>query len=230
MEYLSNIELYYALPDNCSSSELLIEGEESKHIVKVMRHSMLDELYVTNGLGKIFHGEIKNISVEGVGVKINKTFRYKDELSNITFCIPKLKSPERLEFALEKCTELGVTKFIIFNSERTISKSLKIERWNKIVLAAMKQSLRSYLPVIGAVNSFKELLSIEGEKFIFEQSAINQFNWINKNPNLNYYFIFGPEGGLSPVELDLTTKQNLYKLTGNRLRTETAIVKCASML
>ena len=79
-------------------------------------------------------------------------------MKNIFFCIPKLKYSDRFEFALEKCTELGITNFIIFDSERSIHKSDKKERWEKIVLSAMKQSLRSYLPNITVINSLIEYL------------------------------------------------------------------------
>ena len=230
MEHHSNIELYYAQPQNCGAEELFIDGEECRHIVKVMRHFKHDELFVTNGQGKIFQSEIGKISDEKITAVIKKTYRYKNEFSNITFCIPKLKNPERFEFALEKCTELGITKFIVFSSERTISKSVKMDRWQKIVLSAMKQSLRSYLPEIKIVDSFDELVRKDAERFVFEQNAENKFNGLQNNFSSEYYFIFGPEGGLSPAELAIIPRNSLYKLSENRLRSETAIVKCASRL
>lgn len=230
MEYLSNIELYYTLPENCTDTEILINGEECSHILKVMRHNIDDELFVTNGAGQIFRGIIKNINGNRITVPVNKIYQYKNELANITFCIPKLRSTDRFEFALEKCVELGITNFIVFESERTISRNLKIDRWNKILIAAMKQSLRSFLPSLSTVNSFQELINLKGEKLIFDQNAGNKFTELKNNLNKNYYFIFGPEGGFSSAELNFVSNQNLYKLAENRLRTETAIIKCASIL
>jgi 16S rRNA (uracil1498-N3)-methyltransferase len=141
-----------------------------------------------------------------------------------------LKNPERFEFALEKCTELGITNFIVFESSRTVSKADKIDRWNKIVLSAMKQSLRSYLPQISISISLSEIIKQKGEKIIFEQNAKTFFNPEIINPLKNYLFIFGPEGGLSDEEVERINKDYLLKLAENRLRTETAIVKCASIL
>ncbi len=231
MEYLSNIELYYALPQNCGNAEVEIDGEECGHILKVMRHSLNDELFLTNGRGKIFRGIIYKVERDRIKLRVNKIFKYKNEFAGITFCIPKLKSADRLEFAIEKCTELGVTDFIVFESERTISHAVKIERWEKILLSAMKQSLRSFLPSISIAGSFGELISLKGEKIIFDQNAEETFSNFKKNkPGTNYYLIFGPEGGLTSSELSLVPKQNLYKLAENRLRTETAVIKCASVL
>ncbi len=149
-KYLSNIELYYSSQIKNKNEIIINEAEDFKHIVKVMRHSIDDEVYVTNGEGKIFKSKISEINKNSLTAIIEDTMEYENKFSNITFCIPKLKSPDRFEFALEKCVELGITNFIVFDSERTVAKGNKIERWNKILISAMKQSLRSYLPKISA--------------------------------------------------------------------------------
>ena len=230
MDYLSNIELYYTPPENCSDNIIKIEGEECNHILKVMRHSTNDIIHVTDGAGHIFKCEINKIFKDHLVLANTKTFNYENNLSNIVFCIPKLKNTERFEFAIEKCTELGITNFIVFESTRTISKGTKIERWNKIILSAMKQSLRSYLPVISTGTSLSEINELPGEKIIFEQKAESIFNNEFIKPLTKYYFIFGPEGGLSEEEIDGFNIKKLFRLADNRLRTETAIVKCASIL
>ena len=230
MDYLSNIELYYSPPSNYKGGEVKIEGDEQKHITKVMRHSVHDLVYVTDGIGHIFECEVYEINKDNLNLIVKNTLTYKNEFSNVIFCIPKLKNPERFEFALEKCTELGITNFIVFESSRTVSKADKIDRWNKIVLSAMKQSLRSYLPQISISISLSEIIKQKGEKIIFEQNAKTFFNPEIINPLKNYLFIFGPEGGLSDEEVERINKDYLLKLAENRLRTETAIVKCASIL
>ncbi len=230
MDYLSNIELYYTPPSNCEEGQIRIEGDECNHIVKVMRHSVNDYIHVTDGIGHIFECEVNRISKEFLILNIKKTLTYKNEFPNIVFCIPKLKNPERFEFALEKCTELGITNFIVFESSRTVSKSNKIDRWNKIVLSAMKQSLRSYLPQISISNSLSELIKQEGEKIIFEQNAEVKFESKFINSSKKNFLIFGPEGGLSEEEISNFEGTDLFKLAENRLRAETAIVKCASVL
>ncbi len=137
--------------------------------MKVMRNKIDDKIFATDGYGNIFEGVVKEIKKDRLIAKVKRNHIYKNELQNFTFCIPNLKNPERLKFALEKCTELGITRFILFNSERTVSKGFNTERLNKIVISAMKQSLRTFLPKIEIANSIKELKNLTGEKIIFDQ-------------------------------------------------------------
>jgi 16S rRNA (uracil1498-N3)-methyltransferase len=230
MNYLSGVELYYCPSEKIRGDNVDISGDDYKHIVKVMRHSIGDGVYITNGTGKIFLTEIKKIDKNSLTAFIKKIFDYENKMKNIFFCIPKLRYSDRFEFALEKCTELGVTNFIIFDSERSIHKSDKKERWEKIVLSAMKQSLKSYLPEITVINSLKDICNLEGNKIILEQNSEKKISGLKINLKEKYYFIFGPEGGFSNEELELFDKNSFYSLADNRLRTETAVIKCASIL
>ena len=228
-QHLSNIELYYS-PAGLIKKEIIIEGEDFNHIIKVMRHAVQDLVYITDGKGNIYRSKIINIQKESLTAETVEAFHYEDAKKNIFFCIPKLKNPDRFEFALEKCVELGITRFIIFESKRSISKGERTERWNKILISAMKQSLRCYLPEIKVVNSLKEIFSNEGEKIVFEQNSANLFGNLKIIPEVDYYFIFGPEGGLDNGELKLFNPANIFNIAENRLRSETAIIKVASLL
>lgn len=228
MKYLSGVELYYASPEMIKENKVRITGDDYKHIVKVMRHFEGDEIYITNGNGKIFLSIIGEINRDSLTSTIKKIYDYENKYSGIFFCIPKLRNNERLEFALEKCTELGITNFIIFDSERTIHKSYKKERLRRILLAAMKQSLRCYLPRINIMNSVHEILEFDGIKILFEQNSEKKIPELKINPGNKYYFIFGPEGGFTEEERNLFYEK--YNLAENRLRTETAIIKCASFI
>ena len=227
--YLSNIELYYS-SNGINNNQLLIEGEDLNHIIKVMRHSVHDIIYITDGKGKIYESKINHISKNSLSAKPLKSYQYENTKQNIYFCIPKLKNPDRFEFALEKCVELGITNYIIFESRRTVSRGDKLDRWNKILLSAMKQSLRCFLPEIKIVNSMNEIFDFDGEKIGFEQNSANMIDSLKIIPGVNYYLIFGPEGGLDKDELELFNPENIYNLAENRLRTETAIIKAASLL
>ncbi|MHB8579607.1 MAG: RsmE family RNA methyltransferase [Ignavibacteriaceae bacterium] len=230
MEYLSNIELYFSLPNNILGEKIKIDGEEFKHITKVMRHTEGDEVYASDGCGNIFRTKLSKIDLTSVELDIQNIYRFENRLANIFFCIPRLKNPERFEFILEKCTELGITNYIIYDAERAISKGNKIERWNKILLSAMKQSLRSFLPKISFESSVEVIKDKSGTKFIFEQNSNQTFGGIKWGLPSNFYFVFGPEGGLSERELDLFEDSEKYKIAENRLRSETAIIKCAALL
>ena len=229
-EHLSNIELYYSEPEKFSADFVIIDGDEYRHITKVMRHKTGDELYVTNGLGKIYKTNLTFISKSEVKVEIKEEFRYENNFKNISFCIPRLKSPDRFEFAVEKSVELGITNFIIYSSNRSVAKGTKIERWKKIVLSAMKQSLRSYLPAISEIKSLNKITKSDCEIILFEQNSKKNIKELNIIPDKKYIFVFGPEGGLDEKELNTVGEGQIYNLVDNRLRSETAIIKFASIL
>ena len=230
-EYLSDIELYFT--NEISSNSLVLTGDEHKHITKVMRHLVGDTLHVTDGRGNYFETIITQVSNKSVDANIRNRNNRVNELKNIYFCFPRLKNSSRFEFELEKSIELGITNFIIFHSERTIPKGDKLERWNKIALAAMKQSLRTYLPKIEYVNSLKNIGQFNGEKIIFDQKSKNNLvaylNKENKNEE-KIFFVFGPEGGLSERELSSIEGSKVIRLTQNRLRAETAVVTAAAII
>lgn len=229
MNRLSNIELYYSFEENISNETISLTGDEFKHAVKVMRSKIGDAIYFTNGNGSIFKTEILSIKKDKLSARIIETIKTENKFENIFFCIPKLKNPDRFKFAVEKCVELGVTNFIVFESKRTIAKGTNIKRWEKIALAAMKQSLRAYLPKIKLIKNLLDIAESNGEIIIFEQNAERKFQF-EFVMDKKYYFIFGPEGGLTEDELKLFDTDLIYSLSDNRLRSETAIVKVASLI
>ncbi|MCX7876235.1 MAG: 16S rRNA (uracil(1498)-N(3))-methyltransferase [Melioribacteraceae bacterium] len=228
-DILSDIELYYSY--NFTDEIVILDKEEYHHSVNVMRNKVGDKIFITNGKGTIAKTVIESISKKELVARIIESKFFLQKNSNIVFCIPHLKKIERLEFALEKCVELGINNFIIYDSERAIAKGNKIQRWEKILISAMKQSLNSWLPAVGYKQNFYELILLEGNKYIFDQSAEKDFQLLididveNKN-----YFIFGPEGGFSEKEYELINDENKIRLTENRLRSETAIITAASFL
>lgn len=227
---LRNIELYYSPLHSEGIDKIRVEGEECKHILKVMRHNIGDEIYITNGAGSIFKTKINRTEKDIIETQIVDGYNFENKLRNIYFCIPKLRIPDRLESALEKCTELGITNFIIFETERTVSRGDKTDRWKKILISAMKQSLRSYLPVLSVVKSLKDIKSMNGKKILFSQDAEKIFIKGYLAFDSNYYLIFGPEGDFASDEINLFAGDKSYNLGEFRLRSETAIIKCASLL
>lgn len=228
--FLSDVELYYTSPDMVRNDQIIIRGEEVHHIQKVMRHNEGDDIFITEGKGNIFKTTILELSKENLIAEIKSITHYENKLSNVTFCIPRLKNPDRFEFALEKCVELGITNFIIFQAENSVSKGEKLERWNKILLAAMKQSLRSHLPNL-TYNPSVEKIIADAETVVFlDQHAQESLSDIILKKEKNYYFIFGPEGGFSSREKQLLNNSESCRLTENRLRAETAIMTSASIL
>jgi 16S rRNA (uracil1498-N3)-methyltransferase len=228
LEYLSDIELYYS--PLVQGDKILIGGEEMNHLIRVMRHKEGDIIHITDGSGKIFKGEITDVVKEYLSVSILFTYQYKNAFKNIYFCLPKLKNPERFEFALEKCTELGITNFVVYDPVRGLKKGDKKDRWERITLSAMKQSLRSFKPEINYLGPLSALKDSEGKKIIFDQNAAEYFHKDVLIPDEVTYFIFGPEGGFDEKELLSLKNSFSYKIADNRLRSETAIIKAAASL
>ena len=228
MEHLSDIELYYTPEELIADEQLILEGDEFHHSVNVMRNSVGDIIFVTNGNGSVFTSKIISISENQLSANIVNVRVFKNKANNIWFCIPILKNPDRLKFAFEKCVEFGITNFILFSSKRTISKKLNPEKFQKTTFAAMKQSLRAFLPQITSA-SFEDITKGEGIKLIFDQNAKLEFEGkiILDKPT---YLLFGPEGGFEENEIESVEQENRFSLSTNRLRSETAIIKCASLL
>lgn len=227
---LANIELYYSNQYDLKSQLITMDAEESSHVLNVMKHQIDDKIYVTNGMGNIFKCRISHVNKKIVEAKVLDEFKFRQRLPTVTFCIPMLRNNDRLEFALEKCTELGITNFIIYSAKRSVPKKLNLVRVEKIIMAAMKQSILSWLPKIRYASSLDDLVNLDGEKIVFEQSSKIYFSRDKIKAEMHYHFIFGPEGDFAPEELILLDKSDNYKLAENRLRTETAIIKAASII
>ena len=236
-DFLSNTEYYFTPPELVQDKSLIISGEEVKHIARVMRHQVGDELHVTDGQGYDYSVRIENIEKRLVHCSIHDKKYFPVKFENLTVCIPRLKSADRFELALEKCVELGITNLIVFDAERSVAKGDKSERWNKITLAAMKQSLHTNLPKVDYMKHIKELNSKEGVKIVFEQNASLKLREIIKDSKdqyfsnrMNTYLVFGPEGGLAESEMNILENAGKVNLNSNRLRSETAIISAVSII
>lgn len=228
MELLSDIELYFAPDELIQPHELILNGDEFHHAVNVMRHINDDTLYVTNGKGAIFKSKITRITKSELSAKIIDRNQFNNPYKNIWFCIPSLKNPDRLKFAIEKCVELGITNFILFTSRYSISKKINLQKFQKTALSAMKQSLRTFLPKLTSV-SFDEIVEYNGIKILLDQKSTKLFTG-DVDANEVTYFLFGPEGGFDKLELEKINSNNHFTLSSHRLRSETAIIKCAALL
>ncbi len=229
---LSDIDLYFS--PYKTNDKIKIVDEEAHHIIDVMRHRTGDELFITNGKGFIYRTIIEEIFSKEVICKVKEVKQYTNHFMNITFCIPRLKAQDRFEFALEKCVELGITNFIVFESLRTVAKGEKLERWQKILLSAMKQSLRAWLPQISYMENFNMLNNLTGQKIILDQNSdqtlFDFLSSIQHPVSSSWYFIFGSEGGLSEKEINDIAGSIKVRLSKNRLRSETAITYAGTII
>ena len=229
------MQLFYNPDIDESTSKISFPKDESKHIVKVLRKNSGDQLQITNGKGWLFIAEITNADIKNcVASIISKAFEparhYKVHLA-----VAPTKMNDRYEWFLEKATEIGVdtiTPIICDHSERKV---FKMDRFEKILQAAMKQSLHYYIPVLEETVQFKDFITLpfNGQKFIAHCEESERASLKNAlQPQTDVLILIGPEGDFSPKEIKSAIALGFKPVTlGNtRLRTETAaIVACHSV-
>ncbi|MCT4698017.1 16S rRNA (uracil(1498)-N(3))-methyltransferase [Tenacibaculum haliotis] len=223
------MQLFFNQNITPNTKQITFEKEESRHIVRVLRKKEGDILHITNGNGFLFSVEIAIASDK----KCLATVIKKEEKPNnrdyyLHVAIAPTKNNDRLEWFLEKATEIGIdeiTPIICDNSERKI---VKIERLSKIVQSAMKQSLQFTLPKLNPPIKFSEFIkqNFSGEKFIAhcEENIEKKLLKNSAAKNAKQTILIGPEGDFSMKEIESAFTVNFtpISLGENRLRTETA--------
>lgn len=202
--------------------------EESGHVVRVLRHTVGDEIDVVDGNGMWYHCRIasahpKHCSVEILSSHSDSHWPYRVELA-----IGPTKNLDRMEWWLEKSVEIGLDRFVPLRCRFSARKELKTERLRKIAIAAMKQSLKATLPQIDEMTDFKRFIEepFDGQKFIAHcmdnQPRHLLSHLVQKGRDVR--ILIGPEGDFSQDEVSFAL-QNGYlpiSLGDQRLRTETA--------
>ena len=219
----------FYLPD-AQIGTISFPEEESKHIVKVLRMKEGDRFCVTNGNGSLFDAELVDAHPKRAAADLsNQRSGYDIKDYKVTIAIAPTKLNERTEWFLEKATEIGIDEVKLFSSYHSERRVANVERFKKIVVAAMKQSVKSKMPVVEEMVSFDKLVkqSYDGQKFIawIDDDVKEQLCDLYKKGE-NAIVLIGPEGDFSKEEVELA-KQNGFvpvSLGEARLRTETAAV------
>ncbi|HAQ07043.1 MAG TPA: 16S rRNA (uracil(1498)-N(3))-methyltransferase [Bacillus bacterium] len=230
----------YFINDPGSHDQFNIRGDDYHHIVRVMRMKAGDEIIGVFQQEKIAICQIAEITDEMVVANIVKWKEGTPELPIHVAIASGLPKGDKLEWIIQKGTELGAYEFVPFTASRSVVKwdgkkaSKKVERWQKIAKEAAEQSHRSRIPVVTEPVSVKELIKISGKyqhKLIaYEEEAregeasILSSTLAKLQAGESLLFVFGPEGGLTSEEISLLS-ENGFKTCGlgpRILRTETA--------
>ncbi|MBN8546416.1 MAG: 16S rRNA (uracil(1498)-N(3))-methyltransferase [Ignavibacteria bacterium] len=230
MSHFAGQELFRCNIGMEDGGNLVLTGSDIRHITKVMRHKAGDIIHVTSGDGIILKVEIISESDDLIKVMPLDKFECLNKLSNIEIAIPRLKNSDKIELVIEKLVETGFTKFVFFESDNCVGKGFKLDRWEKIAISASKQSFNPFTVELRSVSKFDELFKTGREVIGFDLEAENSFAGFQPERGVNYILVTGPEGGLSKKELAKFRKENLFQLTGNRLRSETAILYSAFLI
>jgi len=230
------MQLFYN-PDIDESTETFsFDKEESRHIIKVLRKKDSDILHVTNGLGLLFETEITLASDNKCIVEVLSIKKTPEPKFRLHLAVAPTKMNDRFEWFLEKATEIGIQEITPIICDRSERKVINLERFEKIILSAMKQSNETYLPKLNDAISFKEFIKQKNEGLQLiahcEETDKKSLKEVLK-PNENVTVLIGPEGDFSEKEIALALENNFQPvMLGNtRLRTETAaIVACHSVV
>ena len=225
----------FYLPD-AQLGTISFPEEESKHIVKVLRMKEGDRFCVTNGNGSLFDAELVDAHPKRAMADLsNQRNGYDIRDYKLSIAIAPTKLNERTEWFLEKATEIGIDEVKLFASYHSERRAANVERFRKIVVSAMKQSVKSKMPLVEEMVSFDKLVkqNFDGQKFIswIDDDVKDQLCDLYKKGE-NAIVLIGPEGDFSKEEVELA-KENGYvpvSLGEARLRTETAaVVACHTM-
>lgn len=230
------MQLFYNPDIDETTESFSFDKEESKHIIKVLRKKDSDILHVTNGQGLLFETEITLASDNKCIVSVLSIKKSPEPKFRLHLAVVPTKINDRFEWFLEKATEIGIQEITPIICDRSERKVINLERFEKIVLSAMKQSNEMFLPKLNDAVSFKEFIKQknQGLQFIAHCEETDKKS-LKKSlqPNENVTLLIGPEGDFSEKEIALALENNYKPVTlGNtRLRTETAaVVACHSVV
>ena len=210
-----------------TNDEFILPAEESKHITKVLRKKEGDSLNFTDGKGHLLIAEITNSDTRKTQVKIiERTSKKKQHNYHLHVAIAPTKNIDRFVWFLEKSCEIGIDEITPIICERSERKIVKKERCNRILLSAMKQSLKYHLPKLNETIYFSDFISKkhEGNKFIAHCGEGVKSELRKEKIEGETLILIGPEGDFSPKEIEKSEHNNFtpISLGNSRLRPETA--------
>lgn len=209
-----------------------LDAEESHHCVKVLRLQAGEHIQLTDGKGSLYKAEIVSANAKACGLKIIEKDTEPAPAWQLHVAIAPTKNIARMEWLIEKLTEIGIASFIPIITQRSERKILKTDRLKKIVVEAMKQSGRRYLPEVQELWNYNDLLAKEfnGQKFILHciEKDKSTFKEVYTKGG-NALILVGPEGDFHNIEVEQAIGSGFIPITlGNvRYRTETAALVAA---
>jgi 16S rRNA (uracil1498-N3)-methyltransferase len=225
------MHLFYT-PD-LSGKIYTLNESESKHCIKVLRLSINDQVQLIDGKGGFYTAQIIDANPKKCSVEIikeEKEFGKRNHYLHIA--IAPTKNNDRFEWFLEKATEIGINEITPIICEHSERKVIKPERLEKIIISAVKQSIKAYKPKLNKIIPYKDFMASEfqGDKFIAHCEEIEKTALKSSYKKGNSALVLiGPEGDFDPKEIALAKENNFQEISlgESRLRTETAgVVAC----
>lgn len=229
------MQLFYSPEINSETVSFSFDKEESRHIVRVLRKKEKDIIHLTNGKGFLFEGEIISALEKKCEVKIMSSTFFEPTNYELHLVVAPTKMNDRYEWFLEKATEIGVSEITPIICEHSERKEIKPERFEKILLSAMKQSLQYYLPKLNPATRFSDFIKKEngGQLFVAHCVETDKKELAKEaQAKGKITILIGPEGDFSEKEISLalTNRYIPVSLGNTRLRTETAAVYASAVI
>lgn len=211
----------------------VLPAEESHHCCSVLRMRSGDEIRLIDGAGGFYKAKISVADQRATIVEVLESkHNFEPRPYTLHLAVAPTKSIDRFEWFVEKAVEIGIDEITPIKCRFSERKNLNIERLQKIILSATKQSLKAYLPKINPLTEFKELVknATESQKLIahcYDQPKEQLFR--AAHPKENILVMIGPEGDFSEEEVQIALEKGFLavSLSQSRLRTETAAVVAA---
>lgn len=215
-----------------------LEGNEFHHLAHVMRTRLGDCVEIVNGKGSLAEATVKELGKNQALLLIEHVSTTSPSLPRIILAqaIPK---PNRLDYIIEKGTELGVDEFWLFPAQHSVKKDFNLtqmERMQTLLISATKQSGRLFLPSLEVKSSVEKWIGgCQGSLFfgdVEKDAPLFSVVWQKLQPIIQMIFLIGPESGFSQKEIDLMKQAHAHgvKLHENILRTDTASLVAVSLV
>lgn len=229
-----DIPFFYEPTLSEQSKTLQLSEETHKHAIQVLRMKANDCLHLTNGKGLLCRAMLTSADKKTSIVQIQSVQFFEEKENKITVGISLLKNTNRLEWFLEKATELGINEIHLLQCHRTEKQHFRFDRLNGILIAAMLQSQQTWLPILHEPTPVEEILQSSNVeiKLIAHCEEGTKIPLQKIKPTANIIILIGPEGDFTPDEIHQSLQHNFLAVSlGNtRLRTETAGVVAATLL
>lgn len=225
--------------ENIEDNRVILDKEESTHAVRVLRRGVGDSINIIDGRGGLYSATIIEADAKRCVAEIfSKISDYGERGYRLHIAIAPTKSIDRFEWFLEKATEMGCDHFTPLLCDHSERKVVKDERSGKIIMSAVKQSLKAFLPQHDGLTKFNDFVSQEfaGYKRFIAHCSDEQSERMLLRDQIeagdNVVILIGPEGDFSPAEVAKAIELGFVPISlgSARLRTETAGVMCASLL
>ena len=225
------MQLFYTPDIDPANPQYFLNEEESKHCVRVLRLANGDVVQLIDGRGGFYSARIIDahpkktlLQIFSMQTEFNKRNHY------LHLAVAPTKNIERMEWMLEKATEIGIDEVSFPICQRSERKELKLDRLDKIVTAAVKQSIKAYHPILNKPVSYTQFIKrpFAGQQFIAhcvdgEKAGLRS----ELETGGRYLILIGPEGDFTPNEISDALNNGFKAITlgQSRLRTETAALE-----